>query len=308
VTIAAPGGNGNITATASAIINADGSLTVNLGSNYSASTPPTLTALAAPANAAGAAVTVKEGNTLNLTTIKTGTGAFTATSEVGSIVATNPSITVGGITTLSAGSTGINLSAGTTFGGNNGIKITTTGNVSLQDSAANSVLLPGTNVGGSFSLRNINNGNIKDVAGAAGGSLTITGSVFLDAGNGDINISGPSNQFGAIQFRGNNVTLTEATSLNIAAGSLVNGAAVITSLSDIITSGAGTSIFAGSQVQGTQFISGGNITIANPIFVSNGLTFRATGTVDLSALSLSTNLNNRTPTNLGAGAYKAPQP
>jgi len=300
VTISGGGGAG---ATAAAIINADGSLTIGLGSNYAFATPPTLTALTAPANAAGAAVTVKEGGTLNLATIKTGTGAFSATSDNGGIISTLPAITVGGATTLAAGSAGINLSAGTTFGGAAGIKVTTTGNVSLQDSnAVTSVLAANSNVGGSFSLRNIANGSISD---AGTGNLNITGSVFLDAGNGNISITGAKNQFGAIQFRGNNVTLTEETSLNMAAGSLVNGTATITSLSDIVTSGAGTSIFAGPA---TTLTSGGNITIANPIFVSNGLSFRATDTVDLSALSLSTNLNNRAPTNLGAGAYKAPQP
>ena len=47
--------------------------------------------------------------------------------------------------------------------------------------------------------------------------------------------------------------------------------------------------------------------ITNPIAVANGLTFRALGAVDLSALSMA-NLNGKTPTNLGAASYKAPQP
>ena len=47
--------------------------------------------------------------------------------------------------------------------------------------------------------------------------------------------------------------------------------------------------------------------ITNPIAVANGLTFRALGSVDLSTLSMA-NLNGKTPTNLGAASYKAPQP
>ena len=109
---------------------------------------------------------------------------------------------------------------------------------------------------------------------------------------------------GALQFRSGTVTVVENATLNLAAGSVASGAVNLTSSSNIITSGSGGGTFQSSLTLN----AGGSITITNPIFVNSGLTFRALGAVDLSALSLAGNLNSLAPTNLGASSYKAPSP
>ncbi len=182
--------------------------------------------------------------------------------------------------------------------------MTTGGNVTLTDTNGTTTLGTGTNVTGTLTIRNSANGAITD---GGAGNITVGGNVLLDAGSGNIALSGPSSSFGAIQFRGGTVTIAEDKPLNLNAGSVANGSVTLSSNSDIITSGLGTSTFAGPSTSLT-LSAGGNITITNPIFVANGLTFRALGAVDLSALSLIGNLNGRTPTNLGASSYKAPAP
>lgn len=258
----------------------------------------------------GANVTVNESGTVRLVSVNTGItaglvtgGSLTVTSEKGSIVSgPTPVINAGGAASLTAPG-GITLSDGNTFRGT--LKLTTAGSASVQNGVT-TTLASGSSVGGSMTIRNTA-GNITD---AAAGGVNVTGAIFLDAGGGDISITGSGNQFGAVQFRGFTVNIAEDTSLNLAGGSVANGNASLTSLADILTSGVGTSVFSGTSVfnGSLQLNAGGKITVGNNIFVANGLTFRALGAVDLSAASQAGNLNGRAPVNLGASSYKAPSP
>jgi len=219
------------------------------------------------------------------------TGATAPLTAAISLTATKGNITL----------TGTNASNGAP------ITVSTTGNLALTDSSTATKLASGTSVSGTSTIRNTNGaGTVSDVSGG----LLLGGAVLIDmtgaAATGNISITGSGNSFGAIQFRAATVTIAEDKTLNIAAGSLATGTATLSSLADIITSGAGSSIFSGPATSLT-LTAGGNITITNPIAVANGLTFRALGSVDLSALSMA-NLNGKTPTNLGAASYKAPQP
>jgi len=246
-------------------------------------------------------VSIAEGGTVNFASVTTGTGNLTVSSG-GSIIQSGGTITVGGTASYTAGAGGITLSSNNPSLGATGIALITPGSVTLTDNAAGGTILAATtNVGGSLTVRNLSNAAIKD---NNAGNITVTGGVLLDAGTGDITLTGANIQLGAVQFRGANVSISEATTFNLAAGSIASGNVSLSSLQNIITSGAGTSIFTGAN--GLTLAAAGNITITNPIFVSKGLTFRATGAVDLSALSKANNLNGNDPTNLGAASYKGP--
>ncbi|MBI5766603.1 MAG: filamentous hemagglutinin N-terminal domain-containing protein [Verrucomicrobia bacterium] len=260
----------------------------------------------------GADIAVTEGGTLNLAGVNTGTaGALTVTSETGGIIQTgNTGVTVGAgkTATLSAGPAGITLNSGNNFGGS-ALKIVTSGNtgqgnVTLQDSNANTVLASDTKITGTLTIRNTANGTLKDISGG----ITVGGNVLFDVGTGSIQIVGSGNSFGAIQFRGGNVSIAENQDMNLNAGSVASGQVSLSTLQNFSTSGLGTSTFAGTTAPSLTVSAGGGITITNPIFVANGLTFRALGAVDLSTLSLIGNLNGIAPTNLGASSYKAPGP
>ena len=266
-----------------------------------------LTLLSNNTTLTGAPISIVEGGTMNLVNVNTGTAitsSFTATSSgAGIIESSNPGITVGGTTTLTAQAAGITLNTGNLFGGANGILLTTAGNVAIQDGSATTVLASGTNIGGTLTVRNTANGTLLD----AGGNLTVAGNVLFDVGTGNIGISGAGNAFGAVQFRAATVSIAENTTMNLTAGSVASGSVQLSSNANIITSGLGTSLFSG-PTSSLSLNAGGSITISNPIFVANTLTFRALGAVDLSALSLIGNLNGKTPVNLGAASVKDPTP
>ncbi|MCX6952349.1 MAG: S-layer family protein [Verrucomicrobia bacterium] len=303
-------GGGAVTqGTAQANTDANGTITsytvLTGGAGYTSA--PTVVIGAAPVPV-GADVSVTETGVLNLLNVNTGTGGkFAATSDAASIIQSgNGGILVGGATTLSAPNGSINLNTTTTnnvFGGINGISITTGGNVSIQDAAATTAIAGGTTVGGTTTLKNsFGGGEIRDLPG----NITLTGNVVLDTGTAAlarINLGTSNLSMGAVKFTSNTVTIIENNVLNLASGSTALGPVSLTAAGSIITSGTG-----GSNFQSTLILnaSGGSITITNPISVTNGLTFRATGAVDLSILSLAANLNSIAPTNLSASSYKAP--
>jgi len=302
-TVAAIYGNTSVTTKGSAI-----TLT-NSGNNFGA-----LTLTSNSGSAAGADIALTENNTLNVNSVNAGTGGKIAlTSESANIIQTATGTGLTGATapltaaiSLTAAKGNITLT-GTNATNGAPITISTTGNLALTDSSTATKLASGTTVTGTTTIRNTNGaGTVSDVSGG----VLLNGAVLIDmtgaAATGNISITGSGNSFGAIQFRAATVTIAEDKTLNIAAGSLATGTATLSSLADIITSGAGSSIFSGPATSLT-LTAGGNITITNPIAVANGLTFRALGSVDLSALSMA-NLNGKTPTNLGAASYKAPQP
>jgi hypothetical protein len=261
--------------------------------------------------AAGADVAITEAGTLNLVSVNTGnTGKLTATSEKASIIQSGTlPIVVGGTTSLTAADAGITLGTTTnTFGGANGITITTVGNVTVKDSSAITTLAGGSTIGGTLSLYNtLGTGQIKDSPGI----LTVSGNVLFDTTTAlasSVSIGSSTATLGAVQFRSGTVTIVENATLNLLAGSVASGAVSLTSSGNILTSGSGGGTFQNKL----DLNASGSITVTNPIFVNGnagvGLTFRALGAVDLSALSLAGNLNSIAPTNLGASSYKAPSP
>jgi len=312
----------DVSAGANAITQVAGS-TVNIFGNSAFKAAAGAITLANSGNSFGAlslssttgAISVKESGTVNLASVATtgAAGTFTAVSENAGIIETNSAyagfvqgINVNGAVSLTAQAAGVTLNANNNFN-SKVVTIASLGNVTLQDAGVTTLLGTGTNVTGALVIRNTNGaGTISD--GSVGG-LTVSGSVLLDSGSGNILINGSGNAFGAVQFRANAVTIVQNTSFNLAAGSVASGNVTISTNGDFLTSGAGTSTFAGAGgvVTPSLYITaGGKITITNPIFVNNVLQFRALGAVDLSALSLIGNLNGVTPVNLGAASYKAP--
>lgn len=282
----------------------------NVGNNFGGLT------IASNANVAlnvGAAVVLREGGTINLKAVDTGTAVTSTlklTSEGGSIVSSSTAllakaIKVGGPTTLvSAADVTLNTTdVANNFGGQS-ITVTAPGTVSIQDNNATTVIAGGSTIGGTLTIKNDNAaGTIKDSPGA----LTVNGNVFLQtSATGSINIGASTATLGAIQFRSGGVSIAEATTLNLAAGSTsaANSVVQLSSNGDIVTSGLGGGSFGGTL----SLNANGSITVSNPIFVAQGLTFRALGAVNLSALSQTGNLSGLAPTNLGAASYVAPSP
>ena len=293
-------------------LNTGGKITLdNVGNNFGG-----LTIASNVGSAVGAAVVLREGGTINLKAVDTGTGGLTftstlkLTSEGGSIVSSPTAlqakiIKVGGSTTLvSAADVTLNTTdVANNFGGQS-ITVTAPGTVSIQDNNATTVIAGGSTIGGTLTIKNDNAaGTIKDSPGA----LTVNGNVFLQtSATGSINIGASTATLGAIQFRSGGVSIAEATTLNLAAGSTsaANSVVQLSSNGDIVTSGLGGGSFGGTL----SLNANGSITVSNPIFVAQGLTFRALGAVNLSALSQTGNLSGLAPTNLGAASYVAPSP
>ena len=302
-------------------LNTGGKITLdNVGNNFGG-----LTIASNVGSAVGAAVALREGGTINLKAVDTGTGGptFTSTlkltSDGGSIVSSSTAllakaIKVGGSTTLvSAADVTLNTTDVTNNFGGQSITVTAPGNVSIQDSNATTVIAGGSTIGGTLTVKNdfvtvtaggvTTSGLIKDSPGA----LTVNGNVFLQTSStGSINIGASTATLGAIQFRSGGVSIAEATTLNLAAGSTSAAGSVVqlSSGGDIVTSGLGGGSFGGTL----SLNANGSITVSNPIFVAQGLTFRALGAVNLSALSQTGNLSGLAPTNLGAASYVAPSP
>jgi filamentous hemagglutinin family protein len=291
----------------------------NVGNNFGGLT------IASNANVplnVGAAVVLREGGTINLKAVDTGTAVTSTlklTSDGGSIVSSSTAllakaIKAGGPTTLvSAADVTLNTTDVTNNFGGQSITITAPGNVSIQDSNATTVIAGGSTIGGTMTVKNdfvtvtvggvTTSGLIKD----SPGELTVNGNVFLQtSATGSINIGASTAKLGAIQFRSGGVSIAEATTLNLAAGSTsaANSVVQLSSNGDIVTSGLGGGSFGGTL----SLNANGSITVSNPIFVAQGLTFRALGAVNLSALSQTGNLSGLAPTNLGAASYVAPSP
>lgn len=212
--------------------------------------------------------------------------------------------------------------------GNN--TITAAGNITLGAAA---------NVNGAYNLTGkditlVNTGATNLVANGGNVAATSTGQVTLGAvtANGTlaVNTTGPivqdtdakvrstgattfngsaltltnaGNQFGALSVdvsAAGNASITEDTTLNVA--SLRAATATLKSLASIITSGtAAVAADTFSITAGTDFVPTANLRATNPLAVV------ASGTTDLSLLSLATNLNNKAP-NVVASSYKAPAP
>lgn len=270
------------------------------------------------------AVTIRENSTLNLKHLATGTGAVALTSESGDIIdsvdanlallvpaVTNTVVTTG-VTTLNAPKGNIELDlAGSDYGV---VTLTASGNAKVvDDDATAGVSINGLTLGGGSSVAGTLEatalkGNLMD-----NGPITVAGNTTFTSSSGDILVLDNNNRFGAIRFSGKNVTIVENTTLNLRGGSIATGMVNLTTFGDFVTSGVGGSSF----------------TYQPPLGTSGGLTINATGTIkpaagsllvigdftvnspsakDLSQLSLSGNLVNKNPINLGTGAYTPPSP
>ncbi len=261
----------------------------------------------------GADVAITEAGMLNLVSVNTGAGKLAAISQNAGIIQSGTAgVIVGGATTLTAAGDGVTLYGTANNFGAAGIQVTTVGNVSIQDSNPVTVLNGNTTIGGSLTLKNNTAGGTGEIKDSPG-TLTVSGNVVFDTTTtvgSKVNIGSSTASLGAIRFLSGAVTIVENATLNLLAGSVASGDVSLTSSGNIVTSGSG----GGTFQKKLDLNASGSITITNPIFVNGasatgpGLTFRALGAVDLSALSKAGNLNSIDPTNLGASSYKGPNP
>ena len=256
---------------------------------------------------AGAAnnASVKEFTTLNLGEVLANN--LTLVSEAGSIIDNVNSgkiVDSRGTATLTANGVGAEITLDAAANEFNKVALfSKTGNATIVDKNVNAdalTLVVGSKLDvGSLSLKS---------AGAISqsGAVDVYGNASFEAAGITLNAS--DNRFGAIKVTSSaNVYIVENTTINLAAGSTVTGAATtaeFTSFGNIVTSGTGGSNYANTL----RLNATGDITITNAFYVNSGLTLNALGTKDVLALSKSGNLNNIAPTFLGTGANKGPNP
>ncbi|MBL9202027.1 MAG: S-layer family protein, partial [Opitutaceae bacterium] len=269
-----------------------------------------LTAVNAPA-------TVVEGNTLNLRTVTMlggGNGTLSLTSLNGDITDSglggvklggNATTTGSGVVTLNATNGNITIddptsdfltTSGTVFTGKN---VT----FSILGSALTSLVLGSANVSstatGNFSATSA----LGSITNA--GAFNVTGNAFFQTTSGGISINQPGVNFGSLKFIGNTVSIIEASDMVIQTGSQALGAADLRSGGNITIDNSGGGSVTFGSIAG--FLASGNITLRNTQAL-NTITVTASGNKDLSQLSLSTDLNNKTPVDLGAGSGPSTNP
>lgn len=180
---------------------------------------------------------------------------------------------------------------------NNGalsISTTATGNASVTSTGA--VNLGGTTAGGTLTVT-----SAGAITQAVDTKVSSFGSVrFVGTG---LTLSNAGNGFGGITVdvgTTGTATLTEETTLNLVSLRAAN--ATVKSTFDVITTGT-LPVVADTfnVVVGGDFVPAANFRAVNTVTVLSG------GNVDLSNLSLITNLNNKSPSIIAKG-YKAPQP
>jgi hypothetical protein len=225
-------------------------------------------------SAANGAASIIEAGTLNLASVQTGKGAFTATSTSGNVIQTGSIITTTGTVTANAA----------------------TGTVVL-DNAANSI-------GGSISLTALGNSSIVNILDTAIGNTTVSNgtltvdlavpapnkkisqtsgtkiyaygaTTFKTSGTGTITIDQAGNQFGGLTIATVNsaATVKERTTLNVVSANVGSGALTLTSEGgDIIDNGTVTAV-------GTTTLSAANITLDKAD--SNYATVKLTATGDV---------------------------
>jgi len=180
---------------------------------------------------------------------------------------------------------------------NNGalsISTTATGNASVASTGA--VTLGSTTTGGTLTVASagaITQAVDTKVYALGASNFVGTGLTLSNAGNG----------FGGITVdvgTAGTATLTEETTLNLVSLRAAN--ATVKSTFDVITTGI-LPVVADTfnVVVGGDFVPAANFRAVNAVTVLSG------GNVDLSNLSLITNLNNKSPSIIAKG-YKAPQP
>jgi hypothetical protein len=266
-------------------------------------------------------IAVTEGNTLNVRTVSMpggGNGTLSLTSVNGDLIDTGlggarfgGNLTNAGTGVVSLLATNGNItiddptsdvltSGGVLFSGKN-VTISVLGNTgsNLVLGAASGPSSASGNFTASSALGNIANA----------GSLSVSGSAFLQTGTGNISITVPSGGsvgFGTLRFAGNQVSIQESGNMDILTGSTAFGPANLVSGGSIaIVDVGGGPVTFGNTVN--MAATGGSITLRLVQAVGQ-LAVTASGTKDLSALSLSTDLNNKTPIYGGGGSNVEPKP
>jgi filamentous hemagglutinin family protein len=180
---------------------------------------------------------------------------------------------------------------------NNGalsISTTATGNASVASTGA--VTLGSTTTGGTLTVAStgaISQAVDTKVYALGAANFVGTGLTLSNAGNG----------FGGITVdvgTAGTTTITEETTLNLVSLRAAN--ATVKSTFDVITTGTLPVVADTFNV-----VVGGDFVPAANFRAVNGITVLSGGNVDLSNLSLITNLNNKSPSIIAKG-YKAPQP
>jgi hypothetical protein len=278
--------------------------------------------LALTSQNANGTIAVNEGGTLNLRSVSMlggGNGTFTATSASGDIIDTglggvrlggalvnNSPVAGQGVVTLSATNGNIILddptsdvltSSGVVFNARN-VTISVLGSLgsNLVLGATGSPSAVSGNLTASSALGNIGNN----------GPLSVGGTAFFQTGNGNITVAQTGVGFGALRFIGNQVNIAESGNMDILTGSTAFGPAVLTSGGSIsiVDAGGGQTVTFGNTVG---MSATGNIALRLTQAVGQ-LAVTATGTKDLSALSISTDLNNKVPIFSGTGPNIDPKP
>ena len=131
------------------------------------------------------------------------------------------------------------------------------------------------------------------------GPFTVGGTAFFQTGNGNITIGQSGGVgFGLLRFVGNQVSIQESGNMDILTGSTAFGPANLVSGGSIsIVDVGGGAVTFGNTVN---MSATGNITLRLVQAVGQ-MAVTATGTKDLSALSISTDLNSKTPIYGGTG-------
>jgi hypothetical protein len=267
-------------------------------------------------------IAVTEGSTLNLRSVTMpggGNGTFTATSVSGDIIDTGlGGVRLGGAVVLNSPVVGTGVVTLAATNGNIVLDdptsdvLSTSGVVFNSQNVTISVLgsLGSTLVLGAAGVPSVVSGNLtaSSALGNIGnaGPLTVGGTASFQTGNGNITIAQSGVGFGSVRFVGNQVSISEGGNMDILTGSTAFGPANLVSGGSIsiVDAGSNQNVTFGNTVN---MSATGNITLRLLQAVGQ-LAATASGTKDLSALSLSTDLNGKTPIFGGSGANIDPKP
>ena len=209
-----------------------------------------------------------------------------------------------------AGAGNITLGAATNSAGNytvvgNDVVFTNNGALSISTTATGNASVAST---GAVTLGSTTTGGTLTVTSAGAIAQAVDTKVYaLGASNfvgTGLTLSNAGNGFGGITVdvgTAGTATITEETTLNLVSLRAAN--ATVKSTFDVITTGI-LPVVADTfnvVVVGGDFVPAANFRAVNAVTVLSG------GNVDLSNLSLITNLNNKSPSIIAKG-YKAPQP
>ncbi|MEO9204142.1 MAG: filamentous hemagglutinin N-terminal domain-containing protein [Gammaproteobacteria bacterium] len=285
----------SLTSTSSSSINDTGTLTIGGTTTLTAGSTQDITL-----NSIGndfSTITINSGNNIAVTDINSlNFGASTITGDLdvisGGAITDSAAISVGGITTLSAGSNNITLDSSTNDF--NVVSITDGNDVILRD--ANNLIFGNISITGNLTLTN-SGAVTQDVSSA----LLVNGAnkiaTFAAGVANDITLNNTGNDFTSVVISsGNNINLRDVNNLQFgSATSTINGTL------DLTTNGNITQLGGALFVNGLATLNSGvnnDITLNNAtnnfgtvkILNANNATLRDTSTLDIDASSVTTAL------------------